>query len=160
CKKPGALKEDTKIGSDATIITSRHKILTDLMVMAVACDQTRVFNMSYGGNGATKSGFEKPAHTATHEEPWDTERDYHPTCSWFTRRAMENWAYYVKAFADFKEGDGSLLDNVLIVANSDHGLARIHALDGMALFTAGKAGGKVKTGLHIDGGSTAATRLG
>ena len=73
---------------------------------------------------------------------------------------MENWAYYVKAFADFKEGDGSLLDNVLIVANSDHGLARIHGLDGMALFTAGKAGGKVKTGLHIDGGATASTRLG
>jgi hypothetical protein len=30
----------------------------------------------------------------------------------------------------------------------------------MALFTAGRAGGKVKTGLHIDGGATATTRLG
>ncbi len=160
CKKPGALKEDTKVGSDVSIIASRHKILTDLMVMAVACDQTRVFNMSYGGSSATRPGFEKPSHTATHEEPWDTAVDYQQTCSWFTRRAMENWAYYVKSFADFKEGEGSLLDNCFIMANSDHGLARIHALDGMALFTAGKAGGRVKSGLHIDGGATAATRLG
>jgi hypothetical protein len=29
----------------------------------------------------------------------------------------------------------------------------------MALFSAGRAGGKVKSGLHIDGGATAATRL-
>src|SRR5690606_16341399 len=113
-----------------------------------------------GGNSATKPGFEKPSHTATHEEPWDTTLDYQPTCSWFTRRAMENWSYYVKAFADFKEGDGSLLDNVFIIANSDHGLARIHALDGRALSPAGRAGGKVKPGQHIAGGATAATRLG
>jgi len=160
CKAPGKLREDTKVGSDALIITSRHKILTDLMVMAVACDQTRVFNMAYDGNSATKSGFEKPHHTATHEEAWDMELDYQPTCSWFTRRSMESWAYYVKAFSEFKEGAGSLLDNCFIIANSDHGNARIHALDGMAMFTAGKAGGKVKTGLHIDGDASATTRLG
>lgn len=160
CSAPKALKADGKVGSDALIIGDRHKMLTDLMVMAVACDQTRVFNMAYDGNSATKSGFEKPHHTATHEEPWDLDLDYQPTCSWFTRRSMESWAYYVKAFSEFKEGDGSLLDNVLIIANSDHGNARIHGLDGMAMFTAGRAGGKLKSGLHLDGNATAVTRLG
>ncbi|MHB1204924.1 MAG: hypothetical protein ACYCZX_05115, partial [Rhodospirillaceae bacterium] len=32
--------------------------------------------------------------------------------------------------------------------------------DGMAMFTAGRAGGKVKSGLHIDGAGTPVTRLG
>ena len=90
----------------------------------------------------------------------DEALGYQPTASWFTRRSMESWAYFVDAFTKVKEGDGTLLDNCLIYANSDHGYARVHSLDGMAMFTAGKAGGKVKTGLHIDGGGSAATRLG
>ena len=38
--------------------------------------------------------------------------------------------------------------------------ARIHSLDGMPMFTAGRAGGKVKTGLHIDGDGTPGAALG
>ena len=40
------------------------------MVMAVACDQTRVFNMFYASafSATTKPGYDKPHHTATHEE--------------------------------------------------------------------------------------------
>src|SRR4029077_7053876 len=110
--------------------------------------------------GFTKLGYEKPHHTCTHEEAPDAKLGYQPVCSWFTRRAFENWAHVVEAFAKIKEGDGTLLDNVLIYANSDHGLARIHSLDGMAMFTAGRAGGRVKTGLHVAGDGTAATRLG
>ncbi len=160
CKAPGKLKEDAKIGTEIALMAARHKMLTDLMVMAVACDQTRVFNMTYGGQGVTKLGYEKPHHTCTHEEPVDAELGYQTMCSWFTRRAFENWAYFVDAFTKIKEGDGLLIDNVLIYANSDHGLARIHSLDGMAMFTAGRAGGKVKTGLHIAGDGTPVTRLG
>jgi hypothetical protein len=162
CHAPKAIKEDSKPGNESTLVSQRHNALTDLMVMAVACDQTRVFNMSYTGRGSntTKLGYEKPHHTTTHEEPVDEKLGYQPNCSWFTRRAMESWAYYVKAFADQKEGDGSLLDNVFIMANSDHGYARVHSLDGMAMFTAGRAGGRVKTGLHIDGAGTPVTRLG
>ena len=136
--------------------------MTDLMVMAIACDQTRVFNMSYSNasSNTTKAGYEKPHHTTTHEERVDDALGYQPNCSWFTRRSMESWAYFVDAFTKIKEGDGTLLDNCLIYANSDHGYARVHSLDGMAMFTAGKAGGKIKTGLHIDGGASACTRLG
>jgi hypothetical protein len=79
---------------------------------------------------------------------------------WFTRRSMESWGYFVEAFSKMKEGDGTLLDNTLIVAHSDQGLARIHSLDGMAMFTAGRAGGKVKAGIHVSGnGSAAASAL-
>ncbi len=162
CVAPKALKEDPKLGGEAAQIAERHKLMTDLMVMAVACDQTRVFNMSYSNSSSntTKSGYEKPHHTCTHEERVDETLGYQPTASWFTRRSMESWAYFVDAFTKVKEGDGTLLDNVLIYANSDHGYARVHSLDGMAMFTAGRAGGKVKTGLHIDGAGTAGTRLG
>ena len=136
-------------------------MMTDLLVMAIACDQTRVFNMSYSAAFAdtSKTGYDKPHHTATHEEAVDDKLGYQKNCSWFTRRSMESWAEYVDAFTKIKEGDGTLLDNCFIVADSDHGWARIHSLDNMAMFTAGKAGGKVKTGLHIDGANSTTARL-
>jgi hypothetical protein len=160
CRKAGAVKEDPPTGNEALLVAERHKLFTDLMVMAIACDQTRVFNLAYDFGNTTKAGYEKPHHTTTHEEAMDDALGYQPTCSWFTRRQMEQWVYFVQAFANFKEGGGNLLDNMFVMAHSDHGWARTHTLDGMAMFTAGTAGGKVKTGLHIDGKGTAVTRLG
>ncbi len=162
CVVPNALGKEPPRGGEAMLIAARHKMMTELMVMAVACDQTRVFNMNYSNasSNTTKEGYEKPHHTTTHEEHVDEKLGYQPNCSWFTRRAMESWAYFVEAFTKIPEGDGSLLDNVLIYANTDHGYARTHSYDGMPAFTAGCAGGRVKTGLHVNGAATAGTRVG
>ncbi len=115
---------------------------------------------SAASSSTIKPGYEKPHHTCTHEEAVDETRGYQPNASWFTRRAMEEWAYYVEAFSTYAEGDGTLLDNVLIYALTDHGYARVHSLDGMPMFTAGRAGGKLKSGLRIDGGGSPVTRMG
>jgi len=130
--------------------------------MAIACDQTRVFNMNYSSASAntTKAGYEKPHHTCTHEEPIDQAIGYQPNASWFLRRSMESWAYFVEAFSKVKEGDGTLLDNMLIYASSDTAWARIHSLDGIPLFTAGRAGGRIKAGLHVDGAGGPGARVG
>ncbi|MGE3333573.1 MAG: DUF1552 domain-containing protein [Rhodospirillaceae bacterium] len=150
CVKPKAAK-DMDTGSDFKLVADRHNVMTDLLTMAIACDQSRVFNMiySYGFSNTTKPGYDKPHHTCTHEEPKDEKLGYQPNASWFVRRAMESWAYYVKAFASIKEGDGTLLDNCFIMGNSDVSDARVHSLEEMAAFTAGRMGGKIKTGLHI-----------
>ena len=155
-------QEDPKSSVEASVVAQRHQMLTDLMVMAVACDQTRVCNMAYSAAFAstTKAGYEKPHHTCTHEEPIDQGIGYQPTASWFLRRSMESWAYFVEAFTKVKEGDGTLLDSMLIYASSDTAWARIHSLDGIPMFTAGGAGGRVKTGLHVDGAGGPGARVG
>ncbi len=162
CHGVDAPKDDPPQGEDTRLVALRHQLMTDLMVMAVACDQTRVVNMAYSaGFAATiKAGYDRPHHTCTHEEGIDPQLGYQPTASWFTRRAMERWSSFVQAFAKVKEGDGTLLDNCLLYATTDTALARLHTLEGIPMFTAGRAGGRVKAGLHIDGGSTAGTRLG
>lgn len=149
-------------GLDADLVAKRHRMMTDLMLMAVACDQTRVFNMFYAHafSSTIKPGYDKPHHTATHEEAVNAELGYQPNVSWFTRRAMDEWAYYVDALANFKEGDGSLLDNSFIYATTDQSFAKLHAIDGIPMFSAGTAGGRVKTGLHVDGGGSPGCRLG
>jgi hypothetical protein len=162
CVVGKAPKDEPQAGLDYQLVGKRHQLMTDLLVMAIACDQTRVFNMAYSQSAAatSKAGYDKPHHTASHEEPVDFDLGYQPQVSWFIRRSMENWAYFVEAFAKMKEGDGALIDNVLIYASTDQSLARIHSIDNQPMFTAGRAGGKVKTGLHIDGGGTPGTRLG
>ncbi len=162
CHSVDAPKDDPPQGEDTRLVAVRHQLMTDLMVMAVACDQTRVFNMAYSTAQAVtiKAGYEKPHHTCTHEEGVDPSLGYQPTASWFLRRSMESWSSFVQAFTKVKEGDGTLLDNVLIYATTDTAWARIHSLDGIPMFTAGRAGGRVKAGLHIDGGGTPGTRLG
>lgn len=154
--------EDLPSGLDADLVAKRHRMMTDLMLMALACDQTRVFNMFYASafSATTKPGYDKPHHTATHEEAVVEAEQCQPNVSWYTRRAMEEWAYYVQAMADFKEGDGTLLDNAFIYATTDQSFAKIHGIDGIPMFSAGSAGGRVKTGLHIDGGGSPGCRLG
>ena len=154
--------EDLPSGLDANLVARRHRMMTDLMLMAVACDQTRVFNMFYASafSATTKPGYDKPHHTATHEEAVVEAEQCQPNVSWYTQRAMEEWAYYVQALASFKEGDGSLLDNSFIYATTDQSFAKIHGIEGIPMFSAGSAGGRVKTGLHIDGGTSPGCRLG
>ncbi|MFK7831069.1 MAG: DUF1552 domain-containing protein [Congregibacter sp.] len=157
-----SVPNDLPTGLDADLVSKRHRIMTDLMLMAVACDQTRVFNMFYASafSATTQPGYDKPHHTSTHEEAVDPALGYQPKTSWFTRRAMDEWAYFVAALAAIREGDGSLLDNSLVYATTDQSFAKIHAIDGIPMFTAGTAGGRVKTGLHLDGGGTPGCRLG
>lgn len=152
CQPPGQAPVEPSMNNEVESVQLRHRMMTDLMVMALACDQTRIFNMAYSAafSDLIKPGYEKPHHTCTHEEPVDAELGYQPYASWFTRRSMEAWADFVEAFTKVREGDGTLLDNVLIYATTDVGYARTHALDEMVVFTAGRAGGKVKSGLHID----------
>ena len=161
CYVPDA-PPDLPTGLDADLVSQRHRMMTDLMLMAVACDQTRVFNMFYAGafSATIKPGYDKPHHTATHEEAVDPAEQCQPNVSWFTRRAMDEWAYFVQAMADFEEGDGSLLDNAFVYATTDQSFAKIHSIEGIPMFSAGTAQGRVKTGLHIDGGGSPGCRLG
>jgi hypothetical protein len=162
CKRLDEVKGEPTSGLDTVKVAQRHKVMTQLMAMALACDQTRVFNMAYAGETAAtiKAGYDKPHHTATHEEFTDLELGYQVAVSWFTKRAMESWAEFVTILADTKEGDGTLLDHSLVYAMSDISYAKIHSLDNIPMFTAGTAGGRLKTGLHIQGDGTPGTRLG
>ena len=58
-----------------------------------------------------------------------------------------------------REGDGTLLDNSLVLAYSDTGYARTHALDNIPMFLAGAAGGRHKTGRHVRSAGDPVTRV-
>jgi Protein of unknown function (DUF1552) len=162
CYKPPALPKEVATGMDVELVGERHKLMTDILVAALACNQTRVFNMGYSHSGAntTKNGEPNTHHVLTHEEPMN-KQGYQELHSWFVRRSMEAWAYFVGALAAVHEGDRTLLDNTLVFAHSDQEFARTHTTDGIPMMTAGRAGGRIKSGIHFDGRNDAvATQVG
>jgi hypothetical protein len=160
CKVP-TRPEEGMPGLDSATLAARHRVMADLMVMAVACDQTRIFNMVYSNANAntTKVGLTGTHHVITHEEMIDPELGYQPMVHWFTIEAMKGFDYFIKALQAVKEGDGTLLDNTLVFAHSDHEYAKLHGIEGIPALTAGRAGGRLKTGLHIAGGSDTVARV-
>ena len=72
---------------------------------------------------------------------------------------MEGFAYFLSSFAEIKEGDGTLLDNMFVVADTETSLARLHSIENLPVLTAGRAGGMLKTGLHIDMKATSIARM-
>jgi hypothetical protein len=162
CRIPDPVGQEAAPGLDFDLVAARHRSMTDLLVLALACNQARVFNMVYSNSSAntTRPGQAKTHHILTHEELVDQKLGYQPESSWFIRRAMESWSYFVQALASFKEGDGTLLDHSLVFAQSDQEYAKVHSIDGIPMMTAGTANGKVRTGLHIDGKGALATNVG
>jgi hypothetical protein len=148
--------------SDIELRMANHKVLTQLLVMALACNQTKVFNMVFSESASDlrHAGNTTAYHQSTHEELIDRRIGYQPVVDSFAIQSMQAWADFVGALAAVKEGDGTLLDNTLVFAHSDVSMAKNHDVSGMPMMTAGRAGGKVTTGLHIRGNGDPVTRAG
>lgn len=161
CKIPSAPRE-VSVGLDVELVSARHRAMTDLLAMALACNQTKVFNMVYSNSASslTRQGLDKTHHIITHEEVIDPVKGYQLHASEFVGQAMKEWAYFLERLASTPEGDGSLLDHSVVYAHSDCQFAKTHSIDGIPMFTAGGLNGAIRTGQHIDGKGEAGTRLG
>ncbi|MCB2106073.1 MAG: DUF1552 domain-containing protein [Rhodobacteraceae bacterium] len=161
CVRPSKPREN-QLGTALEDVLVNHKIMSELLAMAVACNQTRVFNMLYSQALSTlhRRGEAFIHHTLTHEEPPDPELGYQIEVAWYNLRSFEALATFIEAFASIKEGDGTLLDNTIIYANSDTNYAKLHALDGIPVMTIGKGGGALNTGYHINGNGDPISRIG
>jgi hypothetical protein len=155
-------KEAAAKEMDVESVTQTHKIMAQIMAMAVACNQTKVFNLVFSDNFShlRKRGETYTHHIQTHEETVDDKLGYQPMAHWFTTQSMNGLAEYISAFKNIREGDGNLLDNTLIFATTETNYARLHTIDGVPVFTAGKAGGKMKTGYHVVGNGDPISRVG
>lgn len=161
CAVPGKVA-DAQVTSEIESVVANHRLMVDLLVMVLACDNTRVFNLAFNqpASGLTRAGSTITHHQLTHEEPADPSLGYQPKATFFIDKAMEGWSYFIKALDAVKEGDRTLLDNTIVFAHSETELARTHNVDNIPMMTAGSGGGRIKTGLHIDGAGTPASRLG
>ena len=157
-KEPG----QTALGPTWDVATRTHDLLAQLLVMALACNQTRVFNMalSNAGSNLRKPGDPVSFHELTHEEPIDGKLGYQPRATFFIERSMETFENLLKHMDGVREGAGTLLDNSLVLATSESNFAKIHSVDNLPILVAGRGGGKWKSGQHISGNGDPSSRVG
>ena len=137
-------------------------LMSRLGALALATDQTRVFNLSISEPGSQifVPGDPLGYHQSTHEEPIDPILGYQPRVAQYNVYSMELFAMLLKELDSIPEGDGTLLDHSLVYAFTDVSFAKIHALDGIPILLAGGASGRMKTGHHIAGDGSPVSRAG
>src|SRR6478735_9036251 len=137
-------------------------LMARLGALALATDQTRVFNLSVSEPGSQifMPGDSLGYHQSTHEEPIDPVLGFQPRVAQYNVDTMELFAMLLKELDAVPEGDGTVLDHSLVYAFTDQSFAKIHAVDGLPIFTAGGASGRMKTGYHTPGDGSAVSRVG
>lgn len=161
CSKPDLIKNAPK----TTLVTDAmetHDLFAELLAHALACGQTRVFNLcvSEGMSGLYREGDTTNHHSYSHEELIDPKLGYQPICAWFSAQYIKGLHDLIAKIDGIPEGPGTLLDRTLVLAFTDHGQARVHSLRNYPFLTIGNAQGRMKTGLHVSAVGDAATRVG
>ncbi|MCB9796504.1 MAG: DUF1552 domain-containing protein [Alphaproteobacteria bacterium] len=126
-------------------LSTVSRAICDLLVMALACDQTRVFAHFFSTpvNDLLFPGISAGHHDLTHNEPGDQ-----PQVHDITVQIMEEYAYLVDRLASVPEGEGTLLDSCAVLATSEVSLGRTHSISDLPILIAGSAGGALRQGVH------------
>jgi hypothetical protein len=146
CVQPGAPAEDYPDVDGRPQLSARSRAFSDLLAMALACDQTRVFTLSQHRAISNVLYPERSdgVHNLTHNEPGDQ-----PEVNQVVLAVMEELAYLLDALDAVDEGEGTLLDHSLVLAASEISEGRTHRLDEMPLLLAGGACGSLVKGHHL-----------
>ena len=159
CSKASNPGADKPVSDQLDVSIATHKVMGQLLAHALLCDQTRSARIMFtdSGPGLRALGDSTTYHTYSHQEAPTGPQE---KCRFFSGQTMAQMAAFIQMLDSFKEGDSTLLDQSLVVMNTDNGMAFTHSLSNLPTFTAGRAGGLIKTGMHLNLNNDPATRLG
>jgi hypothetical protein len=161
CRIPAKPKDEPVRGHSVDVINANSKAMARMLAMAMACNQTKVFNFVHtpGQSETYIAGDSKIYHQYTHDEPTDAKLGYQINTSKLAGVVMQALGDFLTEMDAIKEGPGTLLDNMVVLAFSDTGYAKIHSVENIPMIIAGGAGGKHKGGHHIAGNGDPVTRV-
>jgi hypothetical protein len=124
------------------------QLMTDLIAIAFATDTTRVAVLTHGGYRSypevdVKRGHHELQH---HEGNPDKREDLRKV----DRFNMGRFASVLDRLQATPETSGSLLDNSMVLFASGMSNGNRHARENLPILLAGKGGGSLRTGRHID----------
>ncbi len=126
------------------------RTMMDLIALAFQTDNTRIATMMFGygasWNVYPESGVREQHHTISHYPDHDGKGEiytsinrYHAAC----------FGYLIKKLKSIPEGDGTLLDNSMLLFGSELGQGGSHIVHNLPILVAGGAGGTLETGRHL-----------
>lgn len=146
CTIPGQPQNlDFRSSANADTVGHLHM---DLMAMALACDITRVGSMQWTRSVGQLSfpfiGINDRHHDLSHEG--DGNADAKEKLIEINRWYAEQLAYFLGRLAAIPEGDGTVLDNTLVLWGNELGKGNSHTPRDIPFVLAGGAGGALRTG--------------
>jgi hypothetical protein len=132
-------------------VTEKTRLMMDILALAFWSDASRVSTFMFGNsvsdrNFAFIEGVHGNHHSISHHmNKKDTLEEYLRISAWH----VEQYAYLLGKLKGIKEGDGTLLDNSMVMFISDLRDGNRHAPQNLPIIVGGKGGGKLKTGQNI-----------
>lgn len=157
CMRPESPLDDYPDIDGRPQMALRSDVMADLLAMALACDQTRVFSVMFSQSvnnilfGTHTAGH----HQLTHDEPGDQPEVHDIVVSIIT--SLNGFLTRLNGVA---EGDETLLDHSAVLCMSDVSYGRTHSLENYPIVLAGSCCGAFQTGIHYESpGAENACRL-
>jgi hypothetical protein len=126
------------------------RLMFDLQALAFAGDITRVFALKLSRDVSNRVFTEAGATTGFHIASHHNEReDRILDFAKINRYHVGLIPYFLEKLKQIPDGDGTVLDNSLIVYGSPMGNPNVHNHKRCPLFFAGHAGGRLKGNIHI-----------
>ncbi len=146
--KPMGMPNNNPDQGGKEMLAEKTQTMSDLIAMAFACDQTRVFSMMFSGSTAFTMFWQTMAseghHGMTHDEGGNQ-----PLVHASTVFTMQCFSSLLQAIKKVPEGAGNVLDNSVIYASSDTADGKAHSITDYPILVAGGGGGFLKhPGVH------------
>ena len=125
-------------------------LMFDLQALAFASDLTRVFAFKLGRDASNRSypesGFKGTFHETSHHSGREDKIMNFATLNTFHVSLIP---YLLEKLNAIPDGDGSVLDQTLLIYGSPMGDSNLHNHKRVPFFIAGRAGGALKGGRHL-----------
>ncbi len=126
------------------------RLMFDLMVVAFQTDATRVATFmldNAGGNRSyTEIGVKESHHGLSHHQ---NNEEIVAKLAQIDHYLVEQYAYFLEKLDSVSDGEGTLLDNSLVLYGSSLGDGNRHTHHDLPLVLAGGAGGQFETGRRL-----------
>lgn len=125
------------------------QVMCDLTVLAFQTDTTRVstyIGSTPNGVSYPELGFTDKHHSQTHH---NNRKEMVRKVAAITEFNIGQFAYMVKKMHSLKEGDGTLLDNCIMMWGSGLEDGNKHQRENLPFIIAGKGGGAIRTGRFL-----------
>jgi len=125
-------------------------LMYDMLLLAFQTDQTRIASFMTGTGGSNRTfaeiGVTDGHHNLSHHRG---DEDMVSKIKKIDRFYIERFANFVRKASEINEGDGSLLDNCMIMFGSGISDGNKHNHEDLPIILAGGGGGTIDTGRHI-----------
>jgi hypothetical protein len=131
-------------------LAQHAQLLLDMMRLAMQTDSTRILTFMFVNESSNRSYPEINVNEGHHELSHHGKSEHkQANIAAINRHHIDQFNYLLNQLASVPEGEGTLLDNSLIVYGSGIGDGDRHNHDDLPIVMAGSGGGRIKTGRHL-----------